>query len=564
MRKYITYCLHVNCFMLCVASIHTVNAMEETLEKPSAPPMYEELPPAYDDLYQANESELLKIDDNWNAQDIDILLDEMERTLNEGGDLEKYFLPTTWVNIPVTTIKQLDRLIALQYKIIHNNGIQNTISITDIRLCATEKKLTEYQIQFLASIPCIRIFRITCNNAHEQLMPIIQHLAQFQLLELQLSCKKIQDNALLALKNTAKLRKIQLSSCKEISDSALKTFIKSLPTTITTLALCDTNLSDNILLEDIPKFQRLRIFSIGDCPQLSPGAISILLTLLPDTIERLHLSKTKLTDEGLNKISRFQKLKTLNISYCESLSTSGLENLLVRLPEGMEELDLSETSLTIEGMIQATRFQGLKKLSIRKCPLLPLSVIEYIIWRLPEGLTFTNADNITRTIRKRHLRPPKVVDLKYSRLSSEDLNRVLTFLPDTVEELHLTKTNLTDKCLEQIARFHGLKKLNLRSCKSLSGSALERLLARLPEDMEELDLRDTALTDEGLEQIARFHRLKKLSINECWSLSTSAVKNILWKLPDGLVFMDVNEKTRTIDKRMQESPRKEVGCGCTV
>ncbi len=390
-------------FVLCVAAIHTVNALEETLEKPSAPPLYEELPPAYDDLYQANESELLKIDDNWNAQDIDILLDEMERTLNEGGNIEKYFLPTTWVNIPVTTIKQLDRIIALQYKMIHNNGIQNTICITDIRLNTTAGYLTEYQMQFLASIPWIRIFRIRCDNAHEQLMPIIHHLAQFQLLELQLSCNNIQDNALLALKNTAKLRKIQLSCCKEISDSELKTFINSLPNTIPMLSLCDTNLSDNILLEDIPRFQRLEIFSISYCPQLSPGAISILLTLLPDTIERLHLSNTKLTDEGLNKISRFQKLKTLNISYCESLSDSGLENLLESLPDTIEELDLSRTNL-YEGLNAIARFQKLTRLNISWC-IISSSAEKNILWQLPEGLVFTNSYGKDITIKKSELPP---------------------------------------------------------------------------------------------------------------------------------------------------------------
>ncbi len=690
MLNFLKNSLHFKCFVLCVASIHTGSAMEETLEKPSAPPMYEELPtarameetiaepsappmyeelpPAYDDLYQANESELLRINDNWNAQDIDTLLDEMERTLNEGGDLEKYLHPITWMNKPVTTIKQLDRVVILQHS--RFNAI---LPITDIRLCATESSLTEYQIQFLANLPHIRLFHLTCKNSNQEIIPLLDSLAQRRLVDLNLSSSSENDYAKLSVKNNTHLHSFHLSGCNHVPDDMLKRYINSLPDTIEQLTLKDASLSESILLEAIPRFRGLKVLKICHYNQLSSSAIDIVLKLLPEAMEELDLSGTQLSYEsleqiaqfqglkrlrlcnwslsasslerflvnlpdiieeldlsatdvldfsetdligkGLEQIARFQRLKKLNLSYCMSLGSSSLEKLLTSLPDNLEELDLSDTYLTFEGLLQIAHCHGLKRLVIRRCPFLASEVINSILWKLPEGLTLKYGYDTTITIQKNNLIPPKIVSLNNSKLSSANLNKYFAFLPDNLEELDLAETNLTDEGLKQIARFQRLKRLNLCDCKSLSGSGLENLLANLPEGIEELYLTNTHLTDAGLNHIARFQRLKRLSLKLCTSLSApalenllarlpvtieklylsetnltdkglkqiarfqrlkglyicgctslsgSAVKKILWKMPEGIEVTDVNWKTRTIDKRMQESPRKEGDCSCTV
>ncbi len=497
MRKYITYCLHFNCFMLCAASIHTVKAMEETIAEPSAPPMYEELPPAYDDLYQANESELLRIDDNWNESDMDTLLDEMECTLNEGGDLGKYLHPITWMNKPVTNLKQLDRTSSLQFRMIHAAGITAPLAITDIRLNKIDGTLSEYQIRFLATLPHVRLFHLKCKNSSQEIIPLFENLALCTLLSLHFHCPGIDDNVLLRLIKPTQLRSVNLAECGDISDNALKQFINS----------------------------------------------------LPDTIEELNLTGAQLTDEGLELIYRFQRLTKLSLGSCSHLSPTALEKWLANLPYNIEELDLANTRLTLEGLLQVSRCQGLKKLSIRKCSSLPSQATCYIRWKLPEGLIFTDAAPCTIPIEKSDLIPPKMIRLTSCELSSADLNKLLSLFSDTIEELCISNTKLTDEVLEHIARFQGLKRLSLYDS-YLSPSAREKLLARIPDTIEELELMGAQLSDEGLEQIERFRELKGLSIYGRLGLSSSQLGSLLANLPDTIVVLDLSS-TKLTEKEFQ-------------
>ncbi len=601
--------------LLCMLSFYASRAVEDNNLLDS---LRASIAPPYGDLFErknlALENEYEEIGDNWNESDIDALLDEMECDLNEGRSLDKYYDPKTWKNKPVTNLEQLDRTSSLQFRMIHATRIKAPLAITDIRLDKTQYTLSEYQIRFLASLPHIRLFHLTCINSSQEIIPLFESLALCPLLSLHFYCPGLDDNVLLRLMKPTQLRSVNLAECRGISGSALKQFINSLSDTIEELYLYNTELTDEGLeqiarfqrvkklslngcgylsgsglesllanlsegievldlgltrltdegLEQIARFRGLQQLSLGDCRSLSASALESLLANLPEGMEDLYLWNTQLADKGLEQIARFQRLKRLNvrrcrslsgsglanmlanlsegmeelylmdtqltdkgleqiarfnvlkklwIALCTSLSGSGLDNLLARLPDTVEELYLSGTSLTIEGLNQISRCLGLKKLDIYGCPSLPSKVTEYMIWRLPEGLTFTDADVATRTIRKIDLLPPKLVNLSSCRLSSADLNKVLTFLPEGIEVLNLSYT---------------------------------------------------ALTDEGLEQIARFQRLKMLDIGGCRSLSGSAVKNILWQLPKGLEILDVDRKTRAMDKRMQECPRKEVGCGCTI
>ncbi|WP_231963036.1 hypothetical protein [Symmachiella macrocystis] len=68
------------------------------------------------------------------------------------------------------------------------------------------------------------------------------------------------------------------------------------------------------------------------------------------------------TDEDLAYIGQFTELKILDLRYCEKITDTGLQHLLSLTK--VEDLDLSETAVTFDGVRQLYVLHNLQRLDL--------------------------------------------------------------------------------------------------------------------------------------------------------------------------------------------------------
>ncbi len=566
------FSMNIKCILFCVVFLQVAGAVEDSVKEVS-----ESI--ANDALSSSNTLELYNINPDWNKEDTEAILNEMERRFVEDESLEKFTDPLVWINKPISTKNQLNRALYLQKNMVTNSGSQRLLGITDIRLgriCSNGQvecsfgKLTANEISFLSNLPHVRLFHLAgCSNTAGELMPLYESLSRSALVSFHIPNTTLHDSVLPLMASIVTLRSINISGNEDILSHKLTEFLTFLTNRLEELYLRGTELTDEGLV-NLSRFNRLKQLNIAYCHHLSPLVVDNIVWKLPeglkftdvnnnvkiikknelstpkelkiahsplgilgldvllesvptDTLEELDLTGANIASKTLQKISRFQRLKKLNLDCCFLLGSSELEELLADLPDTIEELCLMCTELTDGGLQKISRFQRLKKLNIGGCYL----------------------------------------------LSSDALENLLANLSINIEELYLTRTNITDGGLKKLSRFQRLNILGLGVCRRLNSTGLEYMLTVLPDTIEELSLTETDLSDKGLKVLSRFRLLKRLDISFCIYLSPSAVENILWKLPEGLVLTDIEHNTRIIRKRnlispKKDKPKKEVCYDCTI
>lgn len=214
-------------------------------------------------------------------------------------------------------------------------------------------------------------------------------------------------------------------------------------------------------------------------------------------LERLDLSHTRITDEGLLYLKRAKQIRDLNLFYAEQITDQGMaairdwKNLKrlnvrgTRIFDGtlaivsgltqLEALDIAYTQVTDNGLDGLVPLTKLKELSIGRSKLNKnalevlrlLPTLEYLDlggphpgpggYRAKPGTPMP--EEVPRAISE--LKQLRVLKLSYSEINADGL-RILAAL-DQVEKLSLAgSSHVDDRAMAELARWKSLKYLDVQ------------------------------------------------------------------------------------------------------
>ncbi len=160
----------------------------------------------------------------------------------------------------------------------------------------------------------------------------------------------------------------------------------------------------------------------------------------------------------------------------------------------------------------------------------------------------------------------KVLDISFCKcFSSDDIENMLAALPYNVEELYLTNTKLTDRCLRIIATLKNIKVLDISFCFSITSKGIEEMLLHLSRDIKKLYMGRIKLTDKCLKILPAFTHLKALDISYCHNLNPEVVEEMLLYLTKGvevllLGYVPVTFQSLRRISQLHSLKLLEIGC----
>lgn len=191
------------------------------------------------------------------------------------------------------------------------------------------------------------IRRIQILSLRRSLRDVVEGVENLVTLNLS-GCFNVTDTALghAFSKSLPTITVLNLSLCKQISDNSLSRIAQSL-TNLEVLELGGCcNITNNGLLLIAWGLRKLKTLNLRSCSHVSDVGIGHLAGLSPDAasgtleLENLGLQDCqKLTDQALKNVSiGLTSLKTMNLSFCASVTDSGLK-FLAKMPS-LRELNL--------------------------------------------------------------------------------------------------------------------------------------------------------------------------------------------------------------------------------
>lgn len=303
----------------------------------------------------------------------------------------------------------------------------------------------------------------------------------------------------------AGLKKLNLSSCKGITESAVKEIPRSVSslnmsmTCIKTLTNCPSYLVSlnlkgcSISDRDLEWVNAgLKKLNISGCSIISFNTLLRFKELAHlemrgakalgpfknfKKLEYLDASFTEISNEMLSELSTC--LKVLILEACKVITDEGIHTL----PEGIERLVLSGTQLT-DSII----------------PALPPRII---------SLELTKMKNIAGN-RYEYL-PKYLADFKTNKMC----NAAMKVLPKRLESLDISDTKVTSEGYAELRR--GLKSLNI-----YGNSYRESDADYLSDTLESLGLSGACITDLGLSRLPR--SLNRLTLINCRHIANAGMK----------------------------------------
>lgn len=270
------------------------------------------------------------------------------------------------------------------------------------------------------------------------------------------------------------LRTLDLSLCKQVTDSSLGRIAQHLKNVeILELGGC-SNITNTGLLLIAWGLKKLKRLNLRSCWHLTDQGIGHLAGLSKETadgtpvLEHLGLQDCqRLSDEALRHIAQgLISLKSINLSFCVSVTDSGLKHLAKMTK--LEELNLRACdNISDIGMAYLTEGgSAIISLDVSFCD----KIADQALTHISQGLF--------------HLR-----------------------------SLSLSACQITDEGLEKIAKsLHDLETLNIGQCARVTDKGLEVLAEELI-NLRAIDLYGcTRLTPIGLNKIYKLPRLSKVNL----------------------------------------------------
>ena len=224
-------------------------------------------------------------------------------------------------------------------------------------------------------------------------------------------------------------------------------------------------------------------------------------------LERLYLDYTKVTDEGMKKLAGMPQLTRISLAGTQ-IGDKGIE-YLVKLR--LRELDLNNTKVTGEALSLLGRLEKLEHLELGTY--------------YPKG-----EKNFAALAQAKDL---ELLELKDNQITVEDLADVATI--SSLKRLVLANCSIENGALQNLKPLLHLETLDLSSA-SLSRAKLKEIaqlpalitlelngsnatdetlvdIANLLPGLQNIDLKDTVVTEKGVLELSKLHQLKSVELD---------------------------------------------------
>ncbi len=228
---------------------------------------------------------------------------------------------------------------------------------------------------------------------------------------------------------------------------------------------------------------------------------------LPET-KHLSLSKTRITDQGLERIIRGLTLFSLGLQHTP-ISDKGMQHLADPRAASLQDLDLSHTAVTEEGLRHVTKLTALNQLNLRGTRIgdslesiasLPSLHLLLLDETEIDDAALQPISNLV-TLLALGLGRTKITDDGLRHLSALTGLRYLT----------LDETGVVGHGLKHLAPLQGLESLRMRRVR-LSESGLAHL-RNLPQ-LKELDLYGVQFEEQAFKELAHLGQVRSIFLNE--------------------------------------------------
>ncbi|XP_060070745.1 uncharacterized protein LOC132550670 [Ylistrum balloti] len=344
-----------------------------------------------------------------------------------------------------------------------------------------------------AFIPCYLrklIFDCYPYTSNELLMSVRfhTHLAHLSLR----ACPLITDAGLRPLVVLKKLKHLDLSSCKQISNKCLAVIMEY--KCLTALSLEETGVTDSGMME--------------------------YLSFSPTCLQHLNLNKTQVTEKLIPHLKDLPALKSLYLEHTQVSGLSGLQDL-----NHLETLDVAHTSIVTDSMLCVCHSETLQCLGISHTENIHGDqALQYIqdlrlhalnlpsrVTTTDRGMSFITNFQLTTLDLTNYINVGDEGMSHVGKISS--LRRLLlvnTKITDQgmlfleglqhLEVLYLDKTNVSDQGAAVIKSFTGLRELSLSSTCITSEFLKEGTLNRCI-NLTKVNLSRTGVTERGVQHI---------------------------------------------------------------
>ncbi|KAF4380556.1 hypothetical protein G4B88_008707 [Cannabis sativa] len=329
-------------------------------------------------------------------------------------------------------------------------------------------------------------------------------------------CSLVDDNNLAAVSVAWKstLRSINLSRSRAFSSIGLLTLVSNCS------GLVEIDLSNGTELTDsaakaIAEARNLEILRLSRCKSITDigiGCIAITEKCLSHILQLQHLEDLILEgchgidDNGLSTLNHTCKsIKMINMSNCQSLSYIGLSSL-TNGANSLEQLILANgPSVTSDLAKCLSQFSSLRSIKLDGCLVTCSGINSIANWSA------------------------SLVELSFSKCSGLT-DECLCFLAERHKELR--KLDITCCRKITIASIEGITKsctsltsLRMESCSLVSKEAFV-LIGQHCQMLEDLDVTDNEMDDEGLKAISRCSRLQSLKLGICLNMTDEGLIHV--------------------------------------
>ncbi|XP_062203957.1 F-box/LRR-repeat protein 3-like isoform X2 [Phragmites australis] len=371
-------------------------------------------------------------------------------------------------------------------------------------------------------------------------------------------CPRVADATLAAASGSAapSLRAVDLSRSRGFGASGIAALVAACPD------LADLDLSNGVDLGDaaaaeVARMRRLQRLSLSRCKAVTDmglGCVAVgcsdlrelslkwclgvtdlgleLLALKCKKLTTLDLSYTMVTKERFASIMKLPKLEVLALVGCVGIDDDALGCLEKVCNKSLQVLDISNCqNVTDEGVSSVLKsIPNLLELNLSYCcPVTPSMVSSFqSIAKLQtlklEGCKFM-ADGL-KGIGRSCVSVKELSLSKCSGVTDTELSFVVSRLKNLLKLDITCCRDITDVSLAAItSSCTSLISLKMESCSHVTSGGLQ-LIGKHCSHLEELDLTDNDLDDEGLKALARCSKLSSLKIGICLRISDEGLSHI--------------------------------------
>lgn len=372
-----------------------------------------------------------------------------------------------------------------------------------------------------------------CLHVEDSFLNAISSAWKTTLFSIDLSRSRSFSNAGLSnlVTNCAGLVEINLSNGVALTDSALKVIAEAKNLEKLWLARC-RSITDMGIGCVAVGCRKLKVLCLKWCVHITDMGVGLIatkckelrsldLSFLPITekclqpiLQLQHLEELVLEechgidDEGLAAFERYCKrnsLKLLNLTRCQSISHSGLSSL-INGSEDLQQLILSYGSSITTDMAKCLHnFSGLQSLKLDCCSLTTSGVRAIANWRASlKELSLSKCAGVTDEC-------VSTLVQKHNQLRKLDITccRKITYA---------SINSITSSCSSLVS-------LKMESCSLVPREAYVLIGKHCPY-LEELDVTDNEIDNEGLKSVSKCSRLSVLKLGICLNINDDGLSHI--------------------------------------